>query len=284
MSMRTIGAIIVAIVCGGAVAIYVTMMSARAPEVVVEMDSLVVAGRDIARGTSISEKDIAVVQRPKGTAHKASIIDPADALERVALSQFLEGEAILEPKLAPKKGGRGLAALVTDGMRAVTIQVSRATSNVAGFILPGNKVDVLLNLRGSADDGTGGGSTTTLLQAIDVLACGQQTEAPEGNKMDAQGSSSVTLMVTPAQAAELDLAQAVGSLSLALRNLGDTVASETPLATMDNIRFRQGKPAVVKPDVVEAVAVATVDEEPEERWISTLRGNSRGRVMLYGNR
>ncbi len=289
MSIRTIGAIILAVLCGGSVAIGVTKMSARVdsgPNAVVETEPLVVAARNIARGATVTEQDITVVERPRGSVHRAAMKRSEDAVDRVALSQFLEGEAILEPKLAPKNGGRGLAALVTPGMRAVTIQVARVASNVAGFILPGNKVDVLLNLRGGAEDGTGGGSTSTLLQAVDVLACGQQTEAPEANKMDAQGSSSATLLVTPTQAAQLDLAQIVGQLSLSLRNLSDTTNVETPVATMNNIRFRQEKPTVVGADEKELtqLAATTTYEEPEERWILTLRGNQRGRVTVSGNR
>lgn len=289
MSIRTIGAIILAVLCGGSVAIGVTKMSAKVDngqKAVVETDPVVVAARDIARGTTVSARDITVVERPRGSAHKAAMMRSEDVVGRLALSQFLEGEVILEPKLASKDGGRGLAALITPGMRAVTIQVTRVVSNVAGFILPGNKVDVLLNLKGSPEDGTGGGSTSTLLQAVDVLACGQQTEVPETNKMDVQGSSSATLMVTSAQAAQLDLAQVVGQLSLSLRNLGDTAEVETPVATMNNIRFRQEKPTAVGADEKEMtqLAATTAYEEPEERFVLTLRGIQRGRVMVSGSR
>jgi pilus assembly protein CpaB len=288
MSIRTIGAILLALLCGGAVAILVATMSGRVDTgstVIVETDPLVVAARDIARGTMIDEKDITVVVRPRGSAHKASMMRPEDVMGRVALSQFLDGEAILEPKLLPKNGGRGLAALIPLGMRAVTIQATRVASNVAGFILPGNKVDVLLNLRGGQNDGTGGGSTTTLLQAVDVLACGQQTEAPEDSKMDPRAAGSVTLLVTPAQAALLDLGQNMGQLTLSLRNLRDTAEAVTAPATMGDIRFRQEKPAVEGAGGKEQLAATiTTDEEPRERWILTLRGNQRGRVQLYGSR
>lgn len=288
MSIRTVGAILLAVLCGGSVAIGVTKMSASvdvASKVIVETDPLVVAARDIARGTTIGEKDLTVVVRPRGMAHKFSMMRAEDALGRVALSQFLEGEPLLEPKLAPKKGGRGLAALIPPGMRAVTIQATRVGSNVAGFILPGNKVDVLLNLRGGQDDGTGGGSTTTLLQAVDVLACGQQTEAPETNKMDSQGSSSVTLLVTPSQAALLDLGQNMGQLALSLRNLSDTTDVETPTAIVKDIRFHTEKSAVVgaADGKTELAVTAPATAEPVDRWILTLRGSQRGRVQLNGS-
>ena len=60
--------------------------------------------------------------------------------------------------------------------------------SVAGFILPGNKVDVLLNLRGNANDETGGGSTTTLLQSIEILAVDQRLDAPADNKVNPRTS------------------------------------------------------------------------------------------------
>ena len=85
---------------------------------------------------------------------------------------------MLDGKLGAKDAGRGLAALVPKGKRAYSIVASRmgmspgmsAGLSVAGFILPGNKVDVLLNIKNTSYDGSsGGGRTTTLLQSIGVL-------------------------------------------------------------------------------------------------------------------
>ena len=87
---------------------------------------------------------------------------------------------------------------------------------VAGFILPGNRVDVLLSLGEiSGTNETGGGSTITLLENIEILAVDQKMDAPSDNKVDTKDLRSVTLLVTPQQANRLDLGQNKGMLHLA---------------------------------------------------------------------
>lgn len=196
--------------------------------------------------------------------------------------QAVAGELLLDSKLADKDAGRGLAALIPEGMRAYTIQTPRVTSSVAGFVLPGNRVDVLLSLRGNYNDETGGGSTTTLLQSVEILAVGQQLDAPAENKVDPKVLSSVTLLVTPDQAAKLDLGQNMGQLTLALRNPSDKEDARPQPATLADIRFRQEKP-VEEPEEGEPEAKATVEpaqEEPEVYRIHTFRGKHRGEILI----
>ena len=69
-----------------------------------------------------------------------------DALDRAVAIPMVMDEPVLDAKLSPKGSGRGLAALVPKGMPAVTIQTPSVASGVAGFILPGNRVDVLLTM------------------------------------------------------------------------------------------------------------------------------------------
>jgi pilus assembly protein CpaB len=177
-------------------------------------------------------------------------VDDIDKIAgRISLGQMVAGEPVLDGKLGARDAGRGLAALVPKGMRAYTLVPSRTGTNpglnaalsVAGFILPGNKVDVLLNLKGSASDDTGGGSTTTLLQSIEVLAVDQKLDAPADNKNNLKDLGSVTLLVTPDQAALLDLGENLGQLSLSLRNLSDTDSATTSPAKLIDIRGRPEK-------------------------------------------
>jgi pilus assembly protein CpaB len=215
--------------------------------------------------------------------------DVEAAVDRAAIGQVVKEEPILEAKLAPRNAGRGLAALVPEGMRAYTIQTARIASNVAGFILPGNKVDVLLNLKGAnrGEDRTGGGSTTTLLQAVEVLAVDQILESPQENKVDPKQSSSVTLLVTPDQAAKLDLGQNMGILTLSLRNPDDKAAAVTEPATITQIRYMLGMPTDIPdgeprpPAPPETVPeTSPIAAKPRPMWIVTLRGNHRGRVLV----
>jgi len=252
---------------------------------------VVVAAADIPRGKLVTDKDVELREWPKDMIPQGMLSAVEAAVERAAIAQMVKGELILDGKLAPKDAGRGLAALIPEGMRAYTIQTSRVASNVAGFILPGNKVDVLLNLRGTTrgEDRTGGGSTTTLLQAVEVLAVDQILQAPEENKVNPQELSSVTLLVTPDQAAKLDLGQNMGILTLSLRNPDDTAAAVTEPATIAQIRFLQGMPLPeldgeprppAQADKAALPACSPAPPEPRPKWIVTLRGSHRGRVAV----
>jgi pilus assembly protein CpaB len=233
----------------------------------------------------LTAEDLKVRKWPKEMLPAGVLSRTTSAKGRSAMVPILAGEPILDKKLAGKDAGRGLASLIPKGMRAYTIQASKAPSSVAGFILPGNRVDVLLNLRGGHDDDTGGGSTTTLLQAVEILAVDQELDAPADNKVDPASLGTVTLLVTPEQAALLDLGQNMGQLSLALRNPEDMAESDARPATLADIRFRQEKPPG-PPVQAEGVAVTppptppVAEEEPEVFQIVTLRGSQRGRVTV----
>ena len=115
------------------------------------------------------------------------------------------------------------------GMRAVTILTQNVSSGVAGFIRPGDKVDVHLTVTSMASrDFPGGASSTLLLQNVKVLAVNQQVDLKTENKVDANLLRSVTLLVTPEQAVKLTLGQNKGTLHLALRNPEDRDPGENP--------------------------------------------------------
>jgi pilus assembly protein CpaB len=231
-----------------------------------ETVSVVVAAVEIARGQTIAATDVTTRQWPKTMLPEGILTSTEKAVDRAAMTLLLPGEPIFEKKLASLEAGRGLEALVPEGMRAYTIQAKGVASNVAGFVLPGNRVDILLHLRGTNDD-SGGGSTTTLLQAVEVLAVGKTLNVPAENRVDSP--QSVTLLVTTEQATLLDLGQAAGNLSMALRNPADSVAAKVEPAILDDIRYRQEKPAEV--DEPEPLP----EPEPVMQEIIRLRGKQR---------
>jgi len=287
MSTRTIAVVFLALMSGATMAVGVMRANPNKSKNAVNIAAtvpVVVAAADIPRGKLLSAQDLALRDWPQELSPPGALSTVDAAVERVAVGQMVQGEPLLEAKLAPKNAGRGLAALIPDGMRAYTIQTSRVASNVAGFILPGNKVDVLLNLKGTTrgEDRTGGGSTPTLLQAVEVLAVDQRLEAPEENKVDPKQQSSVTLLVTPDQAAKLDLGQNMGILTLSLRNPDDKAAAETEPATITQIRYLLGMPTEIpddEPRPPEQVTSPTA-LQPRPMWIVTMRGNHRGRVLI----
>ena len=123
---------------------------------------------------------------------------------------------MLESRLAPKGAGGGLAAMIPAGMRAVAMRVNEVVG-VAGFVVPGMRVDILIS--GSPPNSKNadlGSLTKTLLQNIEVLSAGQDF------KKDAEGKpisvQVVNVLVTPEQAEQLSLAASQTTIQLVLRN------------------------------------------------------------------
>jgi pilus assembly protein CpaB len=298
---RSIIAIVLALVFGGSAAFGVRQFIGRGTATPpAETVSVVVAGMNIPRGMLVSADLIKTHDYPKDLAPTGAILKKEDALDRSAFATMVIGEPLLESKLSPK-GQRGLASLISQGMRAFTI-TTNITSGVAGFILPGNKVDVLLTFTaGGTNDLTGGGSTTTLLQNVEILAVDQKVEAPAENKVDGTNLRSVTLLVTPNQAAKLSLGQNKGTLHLTLRNPNDDLATNLRPTTVNDIQFLSEAPAKPwderakdlfktfgealakaprRPAPEAAAAVAPTAKAIPIKTIRTIRGSSEGMVSL----
>jgi pilus assembly protein CpaB len=283
---------VLALVFGGSAAVGVRQYIG--PGTRTETVQVVVAKINIPRGMLISGELVKTRDYPKDLIPAGAILKAEDAINRSAFASMVKDEPMLDSKLSPK-GQRGLASLVTGGMRAFTITTNVA-SGVAGFILPGNKVDVLLTVQGSGtNDFTGGGSTTTLLQNVEILAVDQKVEAPAENKVSANDLRSVTLLVTPSQAAKLSLGQSKGTLHLTLRNPEDQGPAKVRPTTVHDIQFLGEAPS--RPwderakDLIKAWGEALakrpatppappIKAEPPRKTIRTIRGNSEGLVTL----
>ncbi|MEE9601838.1 MAG: Flp pilus assembly protein CpaB, partial [Thermoguttaceae bacterium] len=158
---------------------------------------------------------------------------------------------------------------------------------------PGNKVDVLTTSDAGGRGAKGGGATRTLLENVEVLAVDQRLDAPDTSKVDPKELKSVTLLVTPDQAAKLDLGMNKGLLHLSLRNSEDNLEADTSPATMAQLRFLQEGPLqpTSPTDPVGAVVAATfvspVDKSgsmkpsrPRYGEIRTIRGSNQGTVRI----
>ena len=186
---------------------------------------VVVAAADIQLGSRLSPQMLKTVDWPAGSI-PAGAITKADALEnRVAKTSILSGEAILEAKLAPVGTKGGLSAVIPEGKRAMTVRVNDVVG-VAGFALPGNYVDIVVNTQ-IEGGGSGRGDrqiSKIVLESILVLAVAQEANRDETKP---RVVNAVTLELTPEQAEKLDLARSVGTLSLVLRNQIDKDGVET---------------------------------------------------------
>ena len=243
MSLRTHLAIFLSLVCGGSAVLGVSKLpNLRPASTMPETVSIVVASSDIPRGRSITADMLTTKDYPKELVPERAILDTEGVLDRTAAVDVLKDEPILEDKL----GGHGAASLIPEGMRACTITANVASA-VAGLLKPRDRVDVLCSMTSTqANDGTGGAVTTTLLENVEIFAIEHHIVAPAETKAD-PNVRTVTLLVTPNQAPELDLGQSKGTLHLTLRNPNDSKPSNPKLATLLGILFHQEMAAPEKP-------------------------------------
>lgn len=284
MNLRTFFVVGLALLCGLSAAAGVNSLRQRgAEQKALDTEQIVVAAVDIPRGVTVTEDLLAMKPWPKKLVPPGSMRTNAEAVDRATMGALIKDEPIVDRKLSSRDGGRGLAALISDGMRAFTINTPTAYAGVAGFILPGNHVDVLLTITDrSLNDKTGGGTTTTLLQSVEILAVDQKLDAPHENRVDPKEMSSVTLLVTPDQATKLGLAQQKGMLHLSLRNASDKVAAITAPVTLNDLRYDQEEPGEGEAPV-QSAAVAAPSSRPQVLRIRTIRGRSSGLVPLHAN-
>ena len=256
-----------------------------------EMVSQVVAAVDISRGSVIEADHVRLQEVPKQWAPPNGLTKIEDATNRVASIPMLVGEPVLSTKVTPKGAGGGLAALIPKGMRAFTIQTPNIASGVAGFLLPGNKVDVLLTIREMGGRVESGG-TITLLQNLEILAVDQRVDREATGKVGAiKELRSVTLLVTPEQAAKLDLGSNLGTLHLALRNPEDsTMGVGVGMATLKALS--QSHPGLMEPEPTKVAPPPTPapptepstgapgKKGPPPEVIRTIRGGVEGKVEV----
>ncbi len=186
-----------------------------------DQKDVVVTARPLGVGVMVKPADIKVVKMAASAFPKGAFSKVEDVLDRPVISNMLLEEPVLEGRLAAKGSGLGLAPTIPVGMRAVTVRVNDVAS-VAGFVLPGMRVDVLVTGRPPTSDGD---MTTTALQNMLVLSAGTTIQA------DARGQAiqapTVTLLATPQQSETLTLAGNEGRLQLVLRNSSDQTVEQT---------------------------------------------------------
>ena len=186
-----------------------------------ELKDVVVSARPLALGTTIKPGDIKIVKMATEGFPKGAFSKDTEVLDRPVVSNILADEPILDGRLGARGAGVGLNVVIPVGMRAVTIRVNDVTG-VAGYVLPGSHVDVLVTGHPPGGDQT---VTRTFLQNMQVLATGQAMQAD--SRGQAIQAPTVTLMATPDQAELLTLANAEGHIQLILRSGTDQAIEKT---------------------------------------------------------
>jgi pilus assembly protein CpaB len=183
---------------------------------------VVVAASDLHLGAKIEDRDLKLVKFPEDSIPEGVFHSKTRVVGRGVVLPIAKGEFILPSKVAGENAGSGMPGLIPPGMRAVSVRVNEVVA-VAGFVVPGTRVDVLLT---GSPGGTADNQTTTVLENIAVLAAGQKLERNAAG--EPQSVPVITLLVSPEDAQKLTLASQEGRIQLSLRNPLDTNQQKLP--------------------------------------------------------
>jgi pilus assembly protein CpaB len=183
--------------------------------------TLVVAAEPLSPGASITASELKTIRVPVNLFPKGGYSRMEEAVGRPVISTIGADEPVVDSRLAARGSGFGVAPMIPPGMRAASVRVNDV-AGVAGFVLPGMRVDVLVTGKPPGADDT---FTATVLQNVTVLSAGQTVQTD--GKSQSMSVTVVTLLVDPLQAESLTLAANEGHLQLVLRNSSDQKVEAT---------------------------------------------------------
>lgn len=223
----------------------------------IETTEVLVAKSDIPLGNPITPNDVtwrtwpssgasAQLMQKKSRPHAIEDLKGA-----IARAPFVAGEPIREHKLVKANGSGFMAAILSPGMRAISTDISPQTG-VSGFVLPNDRVDVLMTHRDPEQQKTSGGdgfTTETVLRNVRVLAIDQTIQEKNGQKVVA--GKVATLELSPRQAETLALSRQRGTLSLALRPITESktapkIEEENNSGSVNFVRYGVNSTQTVK--------------------------------------
>jgi pilus assembly protein CpaB len=264
MRGRAIVMIVVALVLAAGAALlarsWITGQIAQQQETVevpqIAVTTVVVATAPLRFGNTLTREHVKLVDWPVGALPEGAFKTIEEVINEEEPHVVLQSIEPNEPILATKITGPGqratLSTVIADGMRAMTIRVNDV-AGVAGFVLPGDRVDLLLTREVIEDQPI----TDVLMQNVKVLGIDQRVQAPEEQQADVV--KAVTIEVTVEQAQKIVLAARVGDLSLALRDITNVDSEAVRTVSLRDLNLSE---AIVIPDP-DVVADAATKEDPE---------------------
>ncbi|SMC30861.1 Flp pilus assembly protein CpaB [Polynucleobacter kasalickyi] len=206
----------------------------------VEMSEIVVAADKLDLGVKLDKKDLQLSNWPKGNIPVGAVKSIDQLINRTPKMEIAKGEVILERMLFPISSNGSLSVQISPGKRAFTMSVNEA-AGVAGFAMPGNFVDVMLNSK----DQNSQEISRIIIHKILVLAVAQDRLSDDSKP---KVVNAITIELTPSQAEILDLARSIGSVSLVLRQQNDNSYWESSGVTKKDLVFNiaQTKPPIIK--------------------------------------
>ena len=215
-----------------------------------DVRTVVAAALAMPFGTTVGERHLKVIEMPEDSAPSGSYREVSEVLGKVTTQPIVAGEILMKARFVEQGSGSTLAAMVDKNMRAVTVRVDDVIG-VAGFLLPGNRVDVV-----AARKENRRAVTRTILRNIEVLAIDQTASANDNEPVIVRA---VTLQVSPAQAEELVKGREEGSIQLTLRNPMD-----------EEVVVEEKKVAKPAPKVV----VRRARPRPTQNTVTIIRGTN----------
>lgn len=279
MNQRVIAVLIFAlIVASGATLLFYRVFASRlsAPPKQAAI-KVVVAAQKLEVGTLIKDSDLVLADW--GAALPPEALQKKEELVgRGVIEPIYQGEPVLKNRLAAVGAGAGLAAIIPTGYRAVAVRVNDVIG-VAGFVLPGMHVDVLISGNPPDAPPSVGRVAKTLLQNVEVLSAGQSTQR------DAEGKPVavpvINLKVTPEQAETLSLASAEARLQLVLRNPLDIEEAKPPGTSVSNLYSgMKGLAPAPRPSAPRVVRSAPAPKETPPPTIEVINGDKLETVKL----
>lgn len=197
----------------------------RMPVREVEVRSLfyVVAAHDMPMGSRITKDYVKLVAWPASSPVPKGFTTIESVLDRGLIAAVVENEPLTESKLAPLEAGAGLPPSITEGMRAVSVKVNEVIG-VAGFVVPGTRVDVVVTLRRESERDS---MSRVVVSDVQVLTAGTRYDQEKARDGQPIPTSVVTLLVTPSDAERIALAANEGQIMLTLRNPLDRKPTDT---------------------------------------------------------
>jgi pilus assembly protein CpaB len=276
MRANTIVMVVLAAVFGVAAVVLANMWLASqrsAVAAVSEMptETIVVAAAPLKLGDTLTADRLREIPWPAGAMPAGSFKTTKELLDdKNGIRQALQAIGVNEPILAPKITGPGqratLSAVLGEGMRAVSIRVNDVLG-VAGFVLPGDRVDILLTRDGNGSEQS---YVDVLLQSVKVLAVDQVADESKDNPTVVKA---VTLEVDTKDAQKLTLAAGAGQLSLALRQVASGQGETTQRVTLADLSQSKAVPEIK--EVVKEVVKYVQPEPPALASVGVTRGTDR---------
>lgn len=232
---------------------------------------VVVAAHDLNVGQQLSDVDLRLASMPSSTLPQGVFHAVSEVAGRGVVLPMQANELVLTGKIAGAQDGAGLPAMIGHGMRAVSVKVNDVVS-VAGFVVPGTHVDVIVTGTPAGNSGPENVTTSTVLQDVPVLAAGKKLQRDgEGKPQDVPV---ITLLVSPADAQLLTLASSEGRIQLSLRNPTD-VEKKTTEPVRNAALYGSHAPATAAP----TPKIVRVGKRPEPVTsvynVEIIRGDKR---------